>query len=190
MCGFLLGTACLIGLLVTLARGRGGYGGPWRRRGYVWGGGGCGYAGRSSWEGGPGGEQAQQDHHHRRGWSGNRWFLRGLFERLDTTPGQEKVIIAAIDEMRDAAETLRGEVRKTREDVAKAARSPSFDETVMGEAFARHDQGLETMRKAAVGAMARIHAVLDERQREKLADIIESGPNFFGGFGPYRRHGG
>lgn len=185
MCGFLLGTACLIGLLVTLARGRGGCGGPWGRRGFGWGGGGCGYAGRSSWEAG--------DHHHdhhRRGWSGSRWFLRGLFERLDTTPGQEKVIIAAIDEMRDAGENLRGEIRKTREDVAKAARSPSFDETVMGEAFARHDQALESMRKAAVGAMAKIHAVLDEQQREKLADIIESGPPFFGGFGPYRRHAG
>jgi hypothetical protein len=186
MCGFLLGTACLIGLLVTLARGRGGCGGSWGRRG--WGGG--GYAGRSSWDGGQGqGEQGHHDHH-QRGWAANRWFLRGLFERLDTTPGQEKVIISAIDEMRDAGESLRGEVRKTREDIAKATRSPSFDETVLGEAFARHDQSLESVRKAAVGAVAKIHAVLDERQREKLADIIESGPSFFGGFGPYRRHGG
>jgi Spy/CpxP family protein refolding chaperone len=183
MCGFLLGTACLIGLLVTLARGRGGCGGSWGRRGYGWGG---GYGGRSSWEGR---EQGSHGHDHR-GWSANRWFLRGLFERLDTTPGQEKVILSAVDEMRDAGESLRGEVRKTREDVAKATRSPSFDETVLGEAFARHDQALESVRKAAVGAMAKIHAVLDERQREKLADIIASGPSFFGGFGPYRRHGG
>ncbi|MCK6590700.1 MAG: periplasmic heavy metal sensor [Polyangiaceae bacterium] len=180
MCGFLLGTACLIGLLVTLSRGRGSCG-PWARRG--WGGGDCGQTSRAPWEAGEHG-------HHHRGWSKNRWFLRALFERLDTTPGQEKVIIAAVDEMRDAGENLRGEIRKTREDIAKAARSPSFDETVMGEAFARHDQAIETMRKAAVGAMAKIHAVLDERQRERLADIIESGPPFFGGFGPYRRHAG
>jgi hypothetical protein len=190
MCGFLLGTACLIGLIVTLRAGRGGCGGGgWGRRGWGGGwGGGWGYSGRSSSEGGPG-EHAQHDHP-RRGWSANKWFLRGLFERLDTTPGQEKVIVSAIDEMRDAGESLRGEVRKTREDIAKATRSPSFDETVLGEAFARHDQSLESVRKAAVGAVAKIHAVLDERQREKLADIIESGPSFFGGFGPYRRHGG
>jgi hypothetical protein len=186
MCGFLIGTACLIGLIVTLARGRGGCG-PWARGrgGYgrdSWSSVGHGF--RSSWSEGRG----DDTHHH--GWSGRRWFLRGLFERLDTTPGQEKVIAAALDEVREAGEALRGEVRRTRSDVAKAARAPGFDEALMGETFARHDQALESMRKATVGAMAKIHAALDDTQREKLADIIESGPSFFGGFGPYRRHAG
>lgn len=184
MCGFLLGTACLIGLIVTLARGRGGCGSHWRRGGYGWGGGGYG---RAAWTEGHG-DHGHHGHHHRGGWAGNRWFLRGLFERLDTTPGQEKVIVAAVNEIREAGEALRGELQRTRADVAKAARSPSFDETLMGEAFARHDQAMDTMRKATVGAMAKIHEALDERQREILADLIESGPGFFGGFSPYRRH--
>jgi hypothetical protein len=34
-----------------------------------------------------------------------------------------------------------------------------------------------------------VHAALDEKQREVLAEMIESGRPFFGGFGPYRRHG-
>ena len=180
MCGFLIGTACLIGLIVTLRRGRGGCG-SYGRGGFGWRGG----RGFGPWGEGRG------DFTNQRGWSGKRWFLRGLFERLDTTPGQEKVIVAAIEEMREAGEALRGELRQTRSDVAKAARSASFDETVIGETFARHDQALETMRKAAVGAMAKIHAVLDDKQREVLADVIESSPPFFGGFGgPYRRHAG
>ena len=178
MCGFLIGTACLIGLLVTLARGRAGSCG--------WGGGGgcSSWSRRSRWseghEGGP-----YSDH----GGGGGRWFLRGLFERLDTSPGQEKVILDAVNEVRVAGASARGEINKTRGDVAKAVRAASFDETVIGETFARHDSEMEAMRKALVGAMAKIHAVLDEKQRERLAEIIESGRPFFGGFGgPYRRY--
>jgi hypothetical protein len=176
MCGFLIGTACLIGLLVTLARGRAGCG--------SWGGGCSSWSGRHRWSDGPG-DGARHDHHG----GGGRWFLRGLFERLDTSPGQEKVILDAVNEARAAGTAARGEVGRTRADVAKAVRSASFDETLIGETFARHDSELETLRKAVVGSMAKIHAVLDDKQREKLAEMIESGRPFFGGFGgPYRRY--
>lgn len=174
MCGFLIGSACLIGLIVTLARGRGGYG---------YGGGCSSWGGRARWAEGRG----DGSWHARRG---QRWFLRGLFERLDTSPGQEKVILAAIEEVRQAGEAARGELRRTRSDVAQAVRSESFDETRLGEAFGRHDTELESMRKAVTGAMAKVHAALDDKQREVLAEMIESGRPFFGGFGPYRRHGG
>ena len=43
----------------------------------------------------------------------------------------------------------------------------------------RH-RGLEELRKAFVGAGARIHEALDERQRARLADLIEKGPRWFG----------
>lgn len=179
MCGFLIGTACLIGLLVTLARGRGGSCG--------WGGGGFGGGGCSSWSRHSRWADGGGSHHDHGG--GGRWFLRGLFERLDTSPGQEKVILDAVNEVRAAGAAARGEIGKTRGDVAKAVRAASFDETLIGETFARHDSEMEAMRKALVGAMAKIHAVLDEKQRERLAEIIESGRPFFGGFGgPYRRY--
>ena len=114
--------------------------------------------------------------------------MRGLFQRLDTSPGQEKVIREAFEELRRSAGDLREEGRHTRTDVAKAVKSASFDETVMGELFARHDTHLEKMRKDVVGAVGKVHAVLDERQRDTLAQLIERGP-FGGGFGggPFRR---
>lgn len=196
MFGFFIGTACLIGLLITLAKGRHGcasyrggwaYGGPqyFGGGGGACGGGGCGpWAGRG-WHAGPEG----------RGFGGpggfglGRFWLRGLFEHLDTTPGQEKVIAAAVEDVRKAAAEIRGEAGRTRSDVAKAVKGESFDETRMGETFARHDQAMDSMRKAVVGAMAQVHAVLDEKQRLRFAELIESGP-YFGGFGgPYRRHG-
>ncbi len=190
MLGFLIGTVCLVGLIKTLRWGRyggRGYGrhGGWGRCGGGFGSGygggydGYGHSGEGRWGGG--------------GWGGGRWgggwggpgvFLRMLFQRLETTPGQEKVIVAAYEEMREAAGKARGEVRASRADIAKAVRSPAVDEVLFGEMFARHDAALETLRKASVGAIAKVHEALDERQRARLADIIESGPGAFRG-GPF-----
>jgi len=181
MLGVLIGTVCLIGVVKTLRWGRHGggcgyghHGGGWGRR--SWGGGG--------WGGHQGGEEG--------GWGGGGWgggggqsmFMRMLFQRLDTTPGQEKAIVAAYEEMRAATREARGEVRTTREDLAKAMRSPAVDEVLFGEMFARHDAALETLRKAGIGALAKVHDALDEKQRGRFADMIEAGPAFFRG-GPW-----
>jgi len=97
-----------------------------------------------------------------------------VVNRLDATPAQEKVIRDAVDEVREAASKLKGEARRTRADVAAAFRKPAFDEVLFGELYARHDRGLEELRKAFVGAGARVHDALDERQRARLADLIEA----------------
>jgi Spy/CpxP family protein refolding chaperone len=155
MFGFIIGTACLIGLVKVLRRGR-----------YACGAHGMGprpFGGRGF--GGWGGHRG-----------GRQFFLSFLFDRLETTPAQEKVIVGALEELREAAWAQRGEMRKTRVDVAAAVRSPSFDETRMGELFARHDTAIEAMRRASVGAIGKVHAVLEDRQRERLADLIEAGP--------------
>jgi len=189
MLGFLIGTACLMGLIRVL-RG-GGY-----CRGYAhlhsggcggarWGGWGGGY-GPVPFEGGPERGRGGPFRTHgrsgpfRSGYGMSRAVLRRLFEVLDTTPGQEKVIAAAMDEMREVMGKHRGELRKSREDLARAMRSEGFDEVAMGELFARHDAALEEGRKAAVGALARVHEALDERQRERLAELFEQGPFAFG----------
>ena len=77
----------------------------------------------------------------------------------------------------------RGELRRSRADLARAIRGPNFDEVLFGELFARHDEVIETMRKSVFGAMARVHETLDEHQRARLADLIESGR---GAFRPFR----
>jgi hypothetical protein len=181
MLGILIGTACLIGLIKTLRWGRrgcgggGGCGGGYGHHGGGWGrhhGGGWGGHDQDGGWGGGG------------GWGGPSMILRALFQRLETTPGQEKVIAAAFEELREAGRNARGEARTSRADIAKAMRSPAVDEVLFGEMFARHDTTLETLRKASIGAIAKVHDALDERQRARLADIIESGPGFFRG-GPW-----
>jgi hypothetical protein len=149
MFGFFMGTACLVGLFYVLRGGRGGCHGGGR-----WGGGGRHWGRR----GGPGG------------------VLRFLFEALDTSPGQEKEIRSAADEFFDQARSMRRDVREWRADVAKAVSGEFFDETTMGELFARQDDGLDKLRRSVVGGLARVHAVLDENQRKRLAELVERGP--------------
>ena len=187
MIGFLIGTACLIGLVKVVRAGRcasgGGCGSGWHGRGW----GRHGHHGR--WGGGGEGGWA------RGGWDRGGWALRGLFERLDTTPGQEKVIKQAVDEVFAATSQGRGELEQTRRDIASALRSGVVDETAMGELFARHDEKLREIRKAFVGAIAKVNDALDEDQRKKLADLLERGLGGagFGGWrggGPYRDRAG
>jgi hypothetical protein len=116
-------------------------------------------------------------------WSGPRGRggpLSTLFARLDTTPGQEKVIVAAIDEARSALRDSRGELRASRDDVAKALASDAFDETLLGMTFARQDETLANVRRAFTGALAKIHEALDPRQRGILSNVIAHGPAAFG----------
>jgi uncharacterized membrane protein len=105
-------------------------------------------------------------------------FVRRLFEELDTSPGQEKEIKSALDEFFGGARAVRDDFRNSRSEVAEAMRGSYFDENRMGEWFARQDDGLDKLRRAVVGALARIHAVLDETQRQRLADLIARGPHW------------
>ncbi len=159
MLGFVVGTVCLIGLVAVLRSNRHG---PWGR----WGGHGRGFG---------------------RGF-GPRAMLRRLFERLDTSTAQEKVLTAAAAEILASVDPLRDEARATRRDIAAALRGPSMDEVALGELFSRHDEVLRETRKRAVGALARVHDALDDKQRAILAEVLERGArqSSRGGLGPYR----
>ena len=193
MFGFFIGTLCLVALVVMFVRHR--------RQMYGYGGG-CGHFGKGWGRGWGGGWHG----HHHGGWGGGfvrggggfeRFFLRGLFQRLETTPGQEKVIVKAVDDVRTAIRDARGEVDKTREDVKNAFGADNLDESALAGAFIRQDDEIAKVRKALVGALAEVHGALDERQRRELADILADFPRGGGwrdrGFrardaegGPYR----
>lgn len=165
MLGFLFGTACLLGFIWVFKRGHHRFGD------------GCGH--RSRW-GGRGREGGR--------WAGERssWMLRWLFERLDTTPGQEKVIRSAVDELFAKARDFKKTVQDSRGDVARAFRAEDFDAEVMGDVFARQDGAIDELRKAAVGTLARVHDALDPEQRARLAELLESMPGRSWRGGPYR----
>jgi hypothetical protein len=127
------------------------------------------------------GGDGEGDEGEARGGFGKRYFLRFLFERLDTTPGQEKVILEAFDEIKEAMKKAKGEWRTSFSDFAKAIRGTEFDHGAVGEAFVRHDGLFEQARMAVITALQKVHEALDEKQRAILADLIEAGPGRFKG---------
>lgn len=108
------------------------------------------------------------------GW--RRYALYSLFERLDATPGQEKVIAGAMDELRGTLRDLRETFANARREAGAALRQPELTEEDSNRVFSRFDAHLDRMREAVTAAMQKIHAALDERQRAVLADLIERGP--------------
>ena len=155
MFGFLFGAACLLGLTATVARGH--------------------HGARAC-----GGHRSRGFRHGR-----GRYFLNHLLDRLDTTPGQEKVIREAVDTLMDEIHDARRDFRGTRSDIAEAIRAEILNRTAVEAVFDRHDQVIDRVRQSALDAFGRVHETLDERQRKILAEIIESGP-FGRGFGPFR----
>ena len=175
MClAFMTGLAAFLGVRFAL---RHHFHHGWRRHGM----GGCGGYGQHDRWGGYDGEEYERGRHW--GGGGPMVFLRGVLHRIGARPEQEETIRAAVDELKDTASSLRGEGRRTREEIADAFRKPGFDEVAMGELFARHDGAIERLRKALVGTLAKTHDALDEKQRHRLADLIAAGPRAFRGFG-------
>jgi hypothetical protein len=153
------------------------------------GGGGCWnggeYGGRDEWSGGEYGHG--HGHGHGQQFRGGRhqmpFVASFLSERLEATPAQERAIRTAVEEFQAELTALRGELPKTRADLAAAMRKPAFDEELLGGLFARHGGELEKAQKALAGLVARLHDALDERQRDRLAAMIERGAFVSRGFG-------
>src|SRR4051812_8146061 len=79
-----------------------------------------------------------------------RWMLRRLFQRLDTTPGQEKVISEAFDELQEKVRAVREEFRRSRGTFAKATRGEAFDTESVREQFEKQQGTVEDLKKAAL----------------------------------------
>src|SRR5258707_2961872 len=96
MFGFFLGTVCLIALISVLRRRR-------------WGG--WGWHGPAYWRYGSYGRYPQRWRGGSRKWGGGK--LRSIFERVDTTPRQEKAILSAPPDLRDPTQRARSENRQS-----------------------------------------------------------------------------
>ncbi len=110
-----------------------------------------------------------------RGRSRGKRFLYGILERLEASPAQERAIIAEVEKLQDRMQGARGKLHETRGDLAAAVRGPTLDDAALGAVMGRVDGASGEMRAAAIDALRNIHAVLDDRQRGYLADILEHG---------------
>jgi Spy/CpxP family protein refolding chaperone len=140
-------------------------------------GGGCGHRGFGRWGG------------FRGGWGGRfsgpggSFWLRALFARLDTTPGQEREIRSAIEELRERARDAKSSMKESRDGLGRAIAGETFDESAFESVSARFDATSEKMKDAFGSALKRIHGVLDPKQRERLAELVSKGMFGRGGRG-------
>ena len=111
---------------------------------------------------------------HGGGWG--RWMMRRLFERLDTTPGQEKVVLQAADEAQRVMWQAREEMFRARSEYAKAMRGESFDNEAINSAFEKQQATVDELKKTLKERLQAIHEALNPQQRAVLADLIEFGP--------------
>lgn len=200
MFGIIIGAAAALGTLAFCRRryhARWGQGRRWAHHGYYGHHARCGHGGPGygPYDGGDEGYDAPP--WARGGWRrdgrgpGPTWRRGGFADRwsdmlawqLDATAEQAEVFRKEFRSVREELRSLGDERGATLGDLGKALGGERFDAEVMGELFARHDQRLEQLRRALVGALANIHAVLEPAQRERLAKLI--GRRGFG-FGPYR----
>lgn len=123
----------------------------------------------------------------RRGGAGVRWFVRRLVDRLDATPAQAKHLREAFEELAGERRTVRGEWRRTRDDVVAILRADEFDAEALTATFARQDAVIEDVRRVFTGSLAKVHATLDPEQRQRLArHLARRGGPSDGDAGPYR----
>lgn len=110
------------------------------------------------------------------GYSGMRhWMLRRLYQRLDTTAGQEKVIAEVFTDLEREAISLKDEARRSRGDLAWAMRAEAFDAAPLSESFKKQKAGVEAMHKAVLEGAQKIHEVLTPQQRLVASELIENG---------------
>lgn len=122
-------------------------------------------------------------HGHRGSGGGpRRWMMRRLFQHLDTTPGQEKVIAQATQNAERVMYQAREQFFRARSTYANAVRGETFDSTAVNEAFEAQQASVDEVKKAVREGMQAMHEALSPEQRKALGDLIE--------FGPRSMHGG
>jgi len=133
------------------------------------------------------------------GWNGHgrhtgprRWMMRRLFERLDTTPGQEKVILEAVDQVEQNGRAARDAFFSGRADIGRAMRSEHFDTAAVNETFEKQQAAVDAFKKTVLENMQKIHEALTPEQRQAAGDLLEHGPRALhgGDCGGGRHHGG
>lgn len=97
-----------------------------------------------------------------------------LKRRLDVDEEQEPIIDHALGDLRAALKELKGELEATHAPLADALRGDKIDDGALAAIFTRHDDALSKARRQVVSAVKQVHAVLDEGQRKKAADLLAS----------------
>ena len=140
---------------------------------------GCGHHGAGH---GHGEEPARSWHHEASGGEdfggggfGVRRPLRFLAYRLELDEKQVSELARVLGELKTERAQAEVDGRRSTGAFADAVSSGSFDEAKAAEAATLRVKSAERLRDAVVSALRRIHVLLNEEQRGKLAYLIRTG---------------
>lgn len=136
---------------------------------------------RGHFRGGPWGHPGRGG----RGAMARRFMLRRLFRELDASPAQERAIIAELEQLQARVQAAGELLREGKSELAQAMGAPELDEEALKAVTSRMDTASADLREAGVGALRAVHALLDDGQRRRLAELMDRKPWWRGG-GLYR----
>ena len=116
----------------------------------------------------------------RGGWRARRWSwgLQGVMYRLGARPEQQSEIRDTLQEMFSELNEQRDVLAALREDLAGAVSADVWEGPALEGLLRGVDRAAGELRDAARRGFARLHAVLDPAQRQRLAELLREG---FGG---------
>ena len=126
-----------------------------------------GYGGGESWQA-SGGEDGG-------GSFGVRRPLRFLAHKLDLSEPQIAELAKVLNELKTERAQASVDDRRVTAAFADAVAGESFDAAKVAEAASSRVQTQEKLADAVKGALAKIHALLDAEQRQRLAYLIRTG---------------
>jgi hypothetical protein len=118
------------------------------------------------------------------GFGRRRGLLSGLFRRLDTTPGQEKVIRELFEQLGGSLGDARAEFMAARRQLAVALEG-DLDGAALEAAFTRNGELFSKLSTELKAALRSLHETLDRDQRKLLAELLSVG---LGRGRPFGRH--
>ncbi|UQA59394.1 Spy/CpxP family protein refolding chaperone [Polyangium aurulentum] len=152
-------------------RGHGFGHGVWFGGPRAWGGGGCGPRG-----GGGGGEEAGGGGGEFEGGSfGVRRPLRFLAHKLELNETQVAELATILDDLKIERAQAAVDHRRSTSAFADAVAGAKLDEARFDEIRADRVKSAERLQTAVARALGRIHGLLDDEQRKKLAYLLRTG---------------
>jgi uncharacterized membrane protein len=108
---------------------------------------------------------------------------RRVLRRIGATPEQERAVLAETDQLAELFRTLRQDGRALRGELAELLAAPDLDASRVAAALDARLGRAGELRGRVSEAVARIHAALGPEQRERLAELVRSGPRHRCGHG-------
>ncbi len=110
---------------------------------------------------------------HRHGSRRWRRHLDGLFERLDTSPGQEKEIRSAVEDFFEDVVPMRRAMRHSLKDqILEVLAEEELDEDTLRPRMMEHETRVASIRESLLTLITRIHTALDSEQRAQLRRYV------------------